>query len=118
MVVFYVPWTRTRYWESISIASCVSSLVKTSVLWLAQASALANAASRAQAGAVRREVLECSEELGRAVAGSVQEPVRDAFRECFEGQLIPRIQVSHGCMCRPVVPFARMMASGLFLSGP
>lgn len=63
------------------------------LLGLDQVSAFVTAATRAQAGTVRREVLECSEELGRAVAASSQDPIREAFRECFEGQLIPRIQV-------------------------
>ena len=54
---------------------------------------MATAAARTQAGIVRREVLECRDELGRAVTEGVKEPVGKAFRESFEGQLIPRIQV-------------------------
>eukprot|EP00752_Nemacystus_decipiens_P016776 g15013.t1 len=61
-----------------------------------QAGTIATATARAQAGNVRREMLESREELSRdvsrAVAAAVQEPVGAAFRECFEGQLIPRIQ--------------------------
>lgn len=36
---------------------------------------------------------ELSRDVSRAVAAAVQDPVGAAFRECFEGQLIPRIQV-------------------------
>lgn len=66
-----------------------------------QAAGMATATARAQAGNVRRELLESREELSRdisrAVSSAVQEPVGVAFRECFEGQLIPRIQVErHG----------------------
>lgn len=57
---------------------------------------MATATARAQSGNVRRELLESREELSRevsrAVAVAVQEPVGAAFRECFEGKLIPRIQ--------------------------
>ena len=60
------------------------------LLW--KTSAIATATARAQAGNVRRELLESREELSRAVAGGVKDPVGAAFRECFEGQLIPRIQ--------------------------
>lgn len=63
---------------------------------------MATATARAQAGNVRREMRESIEELSRdvsrAVAAAVQDPVGAAFRECFEGQLIPRIQV--GLCCR------------------
>lgn len=62
-------------------------------------SAIATATARAQAGNVRREVLECREELSRAVAGGVKDPVGAAFRECFEGQLIPRIQARDDDCC-------------------
>lgn len=62
-----------------------------------QAGAIASATARAQAGSVRRELLESRQELSqdvsRAVAAAVQDPVGAAFRECFEGQLSPRIQV-------------------------
>lgn len=58
---------------------------------------MATATARAQAGNVRRELLESREELSRdvsrAVAAAVQDPVGTAFLECFEGQLIPKIQV-------------------------
>lgn len=54
---------------------------------------MATASARAQSGIVRREIMECREDLGRAVAAGVKDPVGTAFRECFEGQLIPRIQV-------------------------
>ena len=59
-------------------------------------SQIASSTARAQAGNVRRELLECREDLSRAVAGSVKDPVGVAFRECFEGQLIPRIQARNG----------------------
>ncbi|CAM9263383.1 unnamed protein product [Scytosiphon promiscuus] len=63
-----------------------------------QAAGMATATARAQAGNVRRELLESREELSRdvsrAVADAVQDPVLSAFGECFEGQLIPRIQAS------------------------
>lgn len=65
-----------------------------------KAAGMATATARAQAGNVRRELLETREEISRdvsrAVADAVQDPVLSAFGECFEGQLIPRIQASKG----------------------
>lgn len=69
---------------------------------------MATATARAQAGNVRRELLESREDLSRdisrAVASAVQEPVGVAFRECFEGQLIPRIQVQYNCKAKRLAP--------------
>lgn len=76
-------------------------------------------ASRAQAGTVRREVLECKEELGRSVVTAVQEPVGAAFRECFEGQLIPTLQAgpsaSLSCYYNSLSEFLLYLVSGFVL---
>lgn len=61
--------------------------------YFGQASTMATAAARAQTGIVRREILDCRDELGRAITEGVQEPIGKAVRDSFEGVLIPRIQV-------------------------
>lgn len=63
--------------------------------YFGQASTMATAAARAQAGIVRREVLDCRDDLSRAVADGVEEPVGKAVRENFEAMLVPRIQVRY-----------------------
>lgn len=71
---------------------------------------MATTTARAQAGNVRRELLESREEMSRdvsrAVADAVQDPVLSAFGECFEGQLIPRIQASK---LTPLTPCRRFV---------
>lgn len=86
-------------------AACHNASFLSHMFGADQIQSMTAAAARAQAGTIRRELLDCRDELGRAVAAAAEKPVGVVLRECFEGLLIPRIQVSSCVVGRIVLPY-------------